>query len=56
MADFALYHNGKQVSKAHSTREAVEIEAYKRRLAVSCQCCHMNVLTSGNEIREIADG
>jgi hypothetical protein len=28
MTDYALFHNGEQISKAHSTRYAAEVEAY----------------------------
>lgn len=31
---YALFKDGKQVSKAHSTREAATIEAYERGLVV----------------------
>lgn len=31
---YALFKDGKQISKAHSTREAAAIEAYERGLVV----------------------
>ena len=33
---FALFKDGEQVSKAHSTRLAAKIEAYERKIVVSC--------------------
>ncbi len=32
---YALFHDGRQVSKAHSTREAVLVEAHERRAVIT---------------------
>jgi len=32
---YALFKDGKQITKAHSTERAVRIEAYERKLVVS---------------------
>ena len=34
MTRYALFHNGRQISKAHSTRNAAVIEAIERKLAI----------------------
>ena len=34
MTDYALFHNGKQISKAHSTHAAATMECYDHGVAV----------------------
>lgn len=31
---YALFYNGKQLSKAHSTKDAAMIEAFERRIVI----------------------
>jgi hypothetical protein len=50
-ARYALFKDGVQVSKAHSTRYAVEIEAFEAKLAVKTESYKM--IADGVEIREV---
>jgi hypothetical protein len=56
---YALFHEGKQISKAHSTEKAAIVEAYERKIVVSSgfdfpgdKSGHF--LPRGYEIREIS--
>ena len=49
---FALFHDGKQVSKAHTTRRAAVIEAYEQKAVVDCGAD----FTHDTEGRYLADG
>jgi hypothetical protein len=48
---YALFKDGVQVSKAHSTRYAVEIEAFEAKLAVKSES--YTIIANGVEIREV---
>jgi hypothetical protein len=54
MKKFAVFENGKQVSKAHSTWDAAAIEAYEKGNAVWYVYGKAR-LAPGFEIKEIAD-
>ena len=63
MADFALFHNDTQVSKPHSTREAVIVEAFEMGAAYRGspdfigENTHETVgLFEGYEIKESGNG
>jgi hypothetical protein len=49
---FALFHNGKQVSKTHENRQAVVIEAYEQKAVVDCGAD----FTNDTEGRYLAEG
>lgn len=54
---YALFHNGQQIGKAHSTKRAAEIEAYERFVVID-YCADFigdrsgRCLADGYEIKE----
>lgn len=50
---YALFKDGKQVSKAHSTKEAVAIEAHE--LGVVYDARYWRGLAEGYEIKPVTD-
>lgn len=58
MTAYALFQNGKQISKAHSTRLAARVEAYEIGAVVTNHAdfpgdVQSTVLADGYEIKEV---
>ena len=58
MTEYALFKDGKQISKSHSTRRAAGMEAYEHSAVVHMSIDftgdrQLNPLATGYEIREI---
>lgn len=56
---YALFYDGKQISKAHPHEAAVRVEAYERKIIITGHLGkkgeHIDVLPKDYEIREISE-
>lgn len=61
MTDYALFHNGERISKAHSTWVAAMIEAYERGVREAIRSPdfsggrHGTMLVDGYEVKPVED-